>query len=489
MPFRPVLTGPFIMTCMRPNITPSDISTAYDFMLCVVAAYLKAAAAATQYVLRLAHVEGEDAVTTESSKRYCLIGAGACGIAAVKNFAERGIPFDCFEKESDIGGIWNPDCPSHVYETICLNTSVSLTKYVDFNMPKGSPQFLNKTQAIEYIRSYARHFGLYDHITFNTTVEKVEKNGDKWLVTVSGDKRPRVYDGLVVSNGHHWDPRIPEYPGRFTGESLHAIEVKSRDQLRNKRVLIVGAGNTGCDLAADAAYLSRSVEHSMRRTYYFLPKFIFGRPMDKWLDRTQRWPVPRKFLRWMYGMAIYFAVGPYERLGLPKPDHKILESFPNSASAYLDHLAHKRITPRRDIARFDGKKVIFTDGTETEADLVIYATGYHLTFPFMEKSYIANEDGSTPLFLKLCHREMDNLFAVGLVQPADGGFWQLADYQAQLIASFIIAQELAPGKAEWFRKLKASARPATDHGVTYIDSPRHKLEVQHTATAPTSRSC
>ncbi|MDA7947810.1 MAG: NAD(P)-binding domain-containing protein [Hyphomicrobiaceae bacterium] len=418
-------------------------------------------------------------MTVDSAKRYCLIGAGACGLAIVKNFAERGIPFDCFEKESDVGGIWNPDSPSHVYETICLNTSRSLTKYVDFNMPKGSPQFLSKDAAIDYVRAYARHFGLYDHITFNTTVENVEKHDDKWLVTVSGDKRPRVYEGLVVSNGHHWDPRRPQYPGEFTGEMLHAIEVKDREQLRGKKVLIIGAGNTGCDLAADAAYLSRSVDHSMRRTYYFLPKFVFGRPMDKWLDRTQRWPVPRKFLRWMYSMAVYFMVGPYERLGLPKPDHKLLESFPTSASAYLDHLAHKRITPRRDVERFDGKRVIFTDGEEIEPDLVIFATGYHLSFPFMDKSYLSNEDGSTPLFMSMCHREMDNLFASGLLQPADGGFWQLADYQGQLIATFVVAQEADPEKADWFRKYKATVTPDVFHGVDYLDTPRHKLEVQH----------
>lgn len=417
--------------------------------------------------------------TTDTTTRYCLIGAGACGLAVVKNFKERGIPFDCFEREADVGGIWNPDCPSHVYETICLNTSKSLSKYVGYPIPADYPQFLSSRNAIDYIRSYAREYGLYDAITFNTSVEKVEKDGDKWQVTVSGENRPRTYDGVVVANGHHWDPRIPDYPGAFTGEMLPAIGVKTRDQLVDKRVLIVGAGNTGCDLAADAAFLSRSVDHSMRRTYYFLPKFVFGRPLDRWLDRTQRWPVPRKLLRWAYGLAIYFMVGPYERLGLPKPDHKILESFPNSASAYLDHLAHKRITPRRDVERFEGRKVIFTDGEETEVDLVIFATGYHLSFPFMEKSYIANEDGSSTMFLNTCHRELDNLFACGLVQPADGGFWQLADYQAQLIASFLVAQKRDPAKAAWFRKLKATARPDTNHGVTYIDSPRHKLEVQH----------
>ena len=123
-------------------------------------------------------------VSSEKAKRYCLIGAGACGLPIVKNFAERGIPFDCFEMEDDVGGIWNPKSDRHVYETICLNTSTSLTKYTDYNMPKGSPQFLNKKQAIDYLRSYARHFNLYDHITFKTKVEEGEKHVDKWLVTV-----------------------------------------------------------------------------------------------------------------------------------------------------------------------------------------------------------------------------------------------------------------------------------------------------------------
>jgi hypothetical protein len=97
----------------------------------------------------------------------------------------------------------------------------------------------------------------------------------------------------------------------------------------------------------------------------------------------------------------------------------------------------------------------------------------------MDNSYFVNKDGSSPMFLNAFHREYDNLFAGGLVQPADGSFWQLADYQGQLIASFIIAQEIDPGRAAWFHKLKATARPAIDHGVTYLDSERHKLEVQH----------
>ena len=414
-----------------------------------------------------------------SSKRFCIIGAGACGIAAVKNFKERGIPFDCFEQEADIGGIWNPDCDRAVYETTHLNTSKRLSRYTDFPMPEAYPQFLSRSQALDYVRAYARHFGLYDHITFNTRVETVAEVDGRWQVTLSGEDGPRLYDGVVIANGHHWDPKWPDYPGEFTGEVLHAYQVKKRDQLRGKRVLVVGAGNTGCDLAADAALSAREITHSMRRTYYFLPKFAFGRPLDLMIDLTSRWPLPRALLRRLWAGALYVLVGPYEKYGLPKPDHKLMESHPTSASSYLDHLAHGRIAPKPEIAELKGDRVRFTDGSEVEVDLVIYATGYHISFPFMDRDYFLTEDGGSRLFLHIFHRRLDTLFTVGLVQPADGGFWQLADYQGQLIANFIVAQERDPAKADWFRKLKATTTPDVSHGVTYLDSQRHKHEVAH----------
>jgi len=412
-------------------------------------------------------------------KRYCIIGAGACGLPAVKAFKERGIPFDCFESEHDVGGIWNPDSPHAVFEPTHLNTSKRLTRYTDFPMPAEYPQFLSREQAHDYLRAYARHFDLYTHISFGRTVESVLRHGSRWQVKIANEDEPRDYAGVVVANGHHWDPKFPSYPGSFDGEIIHSHDLKTTDKLQGKRVLVVGAGNSGCDIAAEATHCATDVVHSMRRSYHFLPKFIFGRPIDVITDLTARWPLPRSVLRALYRLVLSIVVGPHERYGLPKPDHKLFEAHPSAAAAYLNHLGLGRIKTKPDIERLSGKSVEFKDGSRHEVDLIVLATGYHVSVPFMDRDLFVDEGGHSRLFINLFHRKLDNLFALGLLQPAEGSFWQLADYQAQLVTSFIVASETNAKTADWFRTLKATATPRLDHGVTYVDSERHRLEVQH----------
>ena len=415
----------------------------------------------------------------EPIDRYCVIGAGASGLAVIKNFKQRGIPFDCFERLGEVGGIWNPASPDVVYESTFLNSSRRLSRYTDFPMPREYPHYLSRAQSQSYLCAYAKQFGLYDAITFNTEVEKVEPKGKQWEVTLSGESKPRVYAGVVIANGHHWDAKMPEHPGKFDGEILHSHKVKSRDQLRGKRVLVVGAGNSGADIACDAAIDSEKAVHSMRRSYFFFPKLILGKPTDVFVDLTSRWPLPRWALRWIYTLGLRVIFGPHENYGLPAPDHKLFEAHPTAASTYLDHIAHGRIAPKPAIDRFEGKQVRFADGSAEEVDLVIYATGFRVSFPFMDKGLLLERDGRSKLFLHVFHRQLDNLFAVGLMEPAEGGVWQLVDYQAQLIASSIVACARDPERAQWFRELKAGAAPDIGHGIAFQETDWHLFEVQH----------
>jgi cation diffusion facilitator CzcD-associated flavoprotein CzcO len=412
-------------------------------------------------------------------KRYCIIGAGACGLAVAKTFAERGIPFDCFEALADIGGVWNAESPHAVYGSTFLNSSKKLSRYPDFHFPEAWSHYVSRAQAHDYLRAYAATFGLYPLIAFNKRVTSAERVDGAWQVGIEGESAPRTYAGLIVANGHHWQPNQPTYPGQFDGEVLHSHDVKSKHQLKGKRVLVVGAGNSAVDILSDAALDGARAVHSMRRSYYFFPKMVFGKPTDAFIDLTSRWPLPCSVMRGLYKLGMRMLVGPHWRYGLPAPDHDLFEAHPTACTTYLDHVVHGRIVTKPGIERLDGRQVRFTDGSGEEIDLLVYATGFRVSFPFMDPGYILDAEGRSKLFIHTFHRELDDLFVVGLFEPAEGGVWQLADYQARLIASFIQACESDPKRASWFRGLKASATPDIGHGIRYQDTPWHKFEIQH----------
>ena len=412
-------------------------------------------------------------------RRYCIIGAGACGLPVVKRFAESGIAFDCFEAEGDVGGIWNLDSPHAVYGSTYLNSSRKLTRYLDFDFSEDFPVYASAAQARDYLRAYAEEFGLYDHITFNTSVDKIERTGKGWLVTLQGQSEPRPYDGVVMASGHHWHPFVPEYPGTFEGEVLHSHDVKSKDQLKGKRVLVVGAGNSAVDILDDAAHEGEAAIHSMRRTYYFFPKMLFGKPTDTVIDRLSRAPLPRRFMYGLYKIGMLLLIGSHKRYGLPKPDHDLFEAHPTASNTYLDHIVHGRVAAKPGVERMDGSRVYFTDDTSAEVDLLIWATGFCVHFPFMDDSYVLDEQGWSKLFIHTFHREWDDFFAAGLFDPAEGGVWQIADYQARLIAAFITAQEQDPARADWFRAIKRDAKPDIGHGIKCQDTPWHRFEIHH----------
>jgi cation diffusion facilitator CzcD-associated flavoprotein CzcO len=260
---------------------------------------------------------------------------------------------------------------------------------------------------------------------------------------------------------------------------LHSHDVKSKEQLKGKRVLVVGAGNSAVDILSDAAIENGRVVHSMRRTYYFFPKTVFGKPTDVFIDYTSRVPLPRKLMRLLYRWGMRIVVGPHRRFGLERPDHDLFEAHPTACNTYIDHLIHGRTVVKPGIERLDGKRVIFTDGSAEEIDFLVWATGYRVSFPFIDSSYILDEKGRSKLFIHTFSREFDDFFVAGLFEPAEGGVWQIADYQARLIAAFIEAQTSDPKRAEWFRTLKAYAQPDIGHGIRWQDTPWHRFEIQH----------
>ena len=410
--------------------------------------------------------------------KYCIVGAGTSGLTAAKNLDQLGIPCDVIEREDDVGGNWYYGKPnSSVYKSTHLISSKPGTEYVDFPMPDDYPDYPNHEQVWEYLKSYARTFDLYRLIQFNTSVETIERASEYWDVTLDNGETRR-YKGVIIANGHNWDPKYPKYPGTFDGPVIHSANYKTPDVLRDKRALVVGAGNSGCDIAVESAQNAKITFHSTRRGYWYAPKFVLGIPADQIAENALRLRLPVAVRRWINVSLIKLIMGDPTKYGLPKPDHKFYETHPIVNSQMMYYLGHGDIKPKPDIQELRGDRVLFKDGTEEPIDVIIYATGYNITFPFIDKKYLNWHDNKPNLYMNVFHPEYDNFFVAGLIQP-DSGQWGLVDYQSQLIARFIHAQTHNPQKAAEFRRKKASEQPKLNHGINYLESTRHYVEVEH----------
>lgn len=415
----------------------------------------------------------------DHTQKYCIIGAGPSGLTVLKNFRARGIPCEAFEREADLGGNWNyGQQSSSVYASTHFISSKWLTEYTDFPMPKSYPPYPSHQQALDYLRAYAEHFDLTGSIQFETAVERVEPAGDLWSVKLSTESEPRLYRGVVVANGHHWDPQPHRYPGEFQGTLIHSRDYKTPDLLRGKRVLVVGAGNSGCDIAVEAAQHAASTHLSMRRGYHFLPKFLHGRPIDLCGENMHRWGWPMWLQRLASELMVGIAIGRPQRYGLPAPDHRLFEAHPIVNSQLLYFVGHGRIAVKPDIERFDGELVRFVDGSALPFDVVILAIGYRVSFPFLDRSLVLDDAGRPRLYLNAFHPEHDHFFVAGLLQP-NSGLWGLVDWQAQVMAAFLVAEQRDAERAAWFRRLKRTEAPDLTQGIQFVKSSRHVLEVEY----------
>jgi len=419
-----------------------------------------------------------------SPPRWCVIGAGPSGLAAVKRLRGRGLDAECLEREDGSGGNWNYGArTSRVFASTRLISSKTLTAFTDFPMPRHWPAYPDHRQCLDYLRSYARHFDLDRHISFGTTVERIEPAGPPtagWIVHVA-DGPPRRYAGVVIASGHNHVPRLPAIPGTFAGTFLHAADYKSPTQpmtIAGRRVLVIGGGNSGCDLAVECSRHAAHTVHSTRRGYYVVPREIYGRAADLRAERLHVLGLPLWLRRLVSLRMIDRTVGLPWRHGLPRPDHRLYETHPVINAEILGRIAAGAIRPAGDVAAFEGSTAIFRDGSREAFDVVIAATGYRATLPFIDARLLGADavDGVPRLFLNLLHHQRDDIAVVGLIQP-DSGQWGLTDLQADLVASMAAAAARSPRAAAGLDAVRQ--RPEPRPPIRYVDSPRHMLEVEH----------
>ena len=416
----------------------------------------------------------------DRSDRFCIVGAGASGLAVAKNFVARGIAFDCLEREQDLGGLWNFSSPSGiVYETTHLVSSISSTGFDDLPMlDEDYPEYPNHERVLGYFRDVVHKFGIAPHIAFGKAVTRIAPHADGlWEVAIAGEAAPRLYRGVVIASGHHDVSRMPTYPGTFSGEIMHSRSYKSPKQVRDRRVLVVGCGNSAADIVSDAVHGGSQVFLSIRRGYWFVPKFILGFPTGDVISYAEMVPMPRVLRRWLFQGTLWLVQGPPSRYRMPDPDYSIDQAHPTMTDEIPRLVAHGSLAIKPEVARYEGDRIHFKDGTSEAIDTVVFATGYQPVVPFIDESLVFDASGRPRFLLNAAHPEHEGLFAAGFAQ-ANGSMWRLADYQGDLIANLLVAGARAPDTARRMRELIA-ARDAAARGRSYVASDRHRLEVNY----------
>lgn len=418
---------------------------------------------------------------TQTDPKVCIIGAGSSGIAAAKALADREISFDCFEKSDGVGGLWVFNATGGAgaaYRSLVCNTSRERTGYRDFPMPRGFPDFPDHARMAEYFNAYVDHFRLRDRISFHTEVIRVERLEDeRWRITINSGEA-RAYDVLIVANGHHWDPRWPNppIPGRGGGDTLHSHDYRSPTEpldLRDRRVLVVGLGNSAVDIASELSQpgMARKVLLSIRRGVWILPRQFWGRPLDR-LPGTH--PLtPWRVQSLILSVLVRLSGGVPWRSGLPKPNHPILAAHPTISDTLLDRAREGLIIPKPAIAEFRDRRVRFDDGSEETVDAVIYCTGYKVTFPFFDSGFLAAPDNDLPLWRHLIRPGDSTLFFVGLVQPL-GAIMPIAEAQARLIGDHVCGRYALPPLEQMEAEMNRERRRMFRR---FVKSDRHTMEV------------
>lgn len=402
----------------------------------------------------------------DTQHKYAIIGAGPSGLAAAKALKEAGIAFDGFEMGIDVGGLWNIDNPrSTVYASAHLISSKTTTQFADFPMPASTADYPNHAQLLDYFKAYAQHFGLREHYLFNTQVQQVERLDDgNWAISLD-DGHTYTYKGLLIANGTLSEPNIPQFKGQseFNGQIIHSSVYKKADVFKDRRVLIVGAGNSGCDIAVDAVHYAKSVDMSVRRGYYFVPKYIFGKPSDT----VGGLRLPRRMKQWLDKKVLGWFTGDPSRFGFPKPDYNIYESHPIVNTLILTHLGQGDIQIQPDIDQLTPEGVRFKNGETRAYDLILLATGYKLHYPFLDKKHLNWQGYAPELYLNIFHPEYDNLFVLGMIE-ATGIGWEGRAEQSRLVAAYIKGLENYTPAAQQFRQLKRGKNPDMTGGYKYL---------------------
>jgi cation diffusion facilitator CzcD-associated flavoprotein CzcO len=415
----------------------------------------------------------------------CVIGAGVSGLTACKALGDFGVPHTCFEASDDVGGNWyfqNPNGVSSAYRSLHIDISKPSISFRDFPMHDRYPDYPHHAHILEWLRDYADAFALREQIRFNTRVQRAERGpAGGWRIVLASspegdDGSEQRFDALLVCNGHHWSPRYPNFPGTFDGPEIHShdyIDPSDPLDLYGRRVLVVGIGNSAVDIVSELARktVSDTVFLSTRSGAYVVPKYIFGKPIDQVVKQNPLLPTG---LQRRMGRVLQRVInGRMEDFGLPTPNHRFLDAHPTVSSELLGRLGAGDAVAKGDVGELLGDRVRFADGSIEPIDAIIYATGYDISFPFLDPQLVSAPENVLPLYKRMFKPGLDDLAFIGLGQPIPTIF-PFSELQSKLAARWLSGDWAPPTDAEMQAQIPRDEAFHTGH---FVDKPRHTMQL------------
>ncbi|MFA5951022.1 MAG: aminotransferase class III-fold pyridoxal phosphate-dependent enzyme [Hyphomicrobium sp.] len=386
----------------------------------------------------------------------CIIGAGVGGIAMAGQLKKEGIPFDCFDKRERLGGIWAFDEKrqhTSVWHHLNMNTPFGLYQFSDFPMPASYPDYPQWHQVQAYLESYIDHLDMRSSFHLGREVKSARRmDGGRWRVELASGE-VRIYDALVVANGHHNTPNLPAYADKldFKGQVIHSQHYRYRHEYRDKRVMVVGVGNSGAQIAVDVSQDAKMTYVSLRRGVYLLPHYLFGFRIDKILGVTLNWWFKKMLpgvLYPAYFTGVYHLIGNHRKIGMPKPDHLMMTCLPTVSESLPNRIGDGKIKIVPEVKSAEGTTVHLADGSSLEVDAIIYSTGYQTTLPFFDKEFFEVKDNKVELYKRIFLPGVPNLAFVGMFQAIRWGFLDIMEGQAKIISAYFAGRYALPGLGE-----------------------------------------
>jgi len=347
-----------------------------------------------------------------------VIGAGTSGLCAAKHCLEQGFKVTVYEQTEAIGGIWwytdktgkdeyGLNIHSAMYKSLRTNLPHQVMCFPDFSYPSDTLPYPPYPIVFDFLNSYVDHFKIREHIKLRHNIVRINPlDGGQWEILVKDLPNNHydtiIYDVVLVCNGHYHTPRIPDVCGSddFKGKFMHSHDYRKPEAFQNETVLVIGAGPSGTDLVTDISKYAQRVTFSQHKVPNETP-----------------------------------------------------EQFAKRESVMPD-----KVTLQEDVKRFTETGAEFLNGTHQTFSIVIFATGYKYSFPFLsvDTGITVDDNFVQPLYKQIINIEHPTMAFIGI--PFHSPNSHMYDLQVRFALKFISGAKKLPSKAEMLKDMRAQTQ-------------------------------